>query len=168
MSGPWLVDPLTVRQFGDPVLRAQCAPVAAFDVALIEQAEAMIETCRSAGGVGLAAPQVGILNRLFVVLEPDAEPRVVVNPRIVAAGSELDSYDEGCLSLGSGWLRVPVLRPTWIDLVSQDLDGHEREERIGGFAARIFQHERDHLDGVLILDRTETDERRRALGELRD
>lgn len=156
-----------VRQFGDPALRSVCAPVSVFDDALAAQAEMMIRLCERTGGVGLAGPQAGIVSRIFVMLAPDQQPRAVVNPRIVAVGERSDSYQEGCLSLGWGEVRVPVIRPVRIDVVATDLDGVEHEERLTDFAARIFQHEADHLDGILILERTAAPERRRALAELR-
>lgn len=156
-----------VRQLGDPVLWQECAPVDAFDDALASQAERMIEICRASNGVGLAAPQVGIVNRMFVMLPPDEPAQVVVNPRVVVAGSESDSFDEGCLSIAAGRVWVPVIRPTSLYFVAQDLTGEEVEGRLDGFGARIFQHELDHLDGVTILHRATPAERRRALGRLR-
>lgn len=156
-----------VRQLGDPVLRAVCEPVARFDDALAAQAEQLLRICEQAGGVGLAAPQAGRLCRMFVMAAPDEEPLAIVNPRLVSRGSDQDWFDEGCLSLALGRVLVPVRRPTEICVVYADLGGAEREERLGGFTARIFQHELDHLDGVLIIDRTGERERRGALGLLR-
>lgn len=165
MSDPFRAD--EIRQFGDPVLRTRCPAVSDFGAALAAQAERMIRICERSHGVGLAAPQTGLLSRMFVMIVPDEQPRVLVNPRLITASGEEESFDEGCLSLAHGRVLVPVVRPAVVEVVASDLDGAEAEERLDGFHARIFQHELDHLDGVLTLDRAIPSERRRALGELR-
>ncbi len=155
-----------VRQFGDPVLRTPSAPIEVFDDALRDEAATMMDLMQSAHGVGLAAPQIGRLRRL-IVIDPfaDEPPVALVNPEITWFSDEQESYDEGCLSIGE--IVVPVTRPVGIRLTAQDLDGQQVTMEIDGFGARVIQHEVDHLDGILILDRTGPDERREALRQLR-
>jgi peptide deformylase len=119
-----------------------------------------------ARGVGLAATQVGVLQRLFVFQAgEDEEVRALVNPRIVASDGELEVEDEGCLSLQG--VRVPVERPSHVRIEAQDETGDEVRLELDGLGARVVQHELDHLDGVLILDRTDAESRKQALGVLR-
>lgn len=144
---------LEIRVVPDPVLRQKCAPVTVFDDALATLVADMLETMYAAPGVGLAAPQVGIEQRLAVVdasvgKEPDAV-HVLINPRIVDhGGTSLDS--EGCLSIPE--LTEKVRRPEWIHVTGHDLQGQPVEQRLEGFEARAFCHEIDHLDGVLFID----------------
>ncbi len=155
-----------VRQIGDPVLRTPSARIEAFDDALRDEAATMIELMHSARGVGLAAPQLGRLRRLIVIDPVEEEPPVaLVNPEITWFSEEVDSFDEGCLSIGE--IVVPVVRPVAIHVAAQDLTGNAITLEIEGFAARVVQHEVDHLDGILILDRTGADERKEALRQLR-
>jgi len=155
-----------IRQYPDPVLRMRAGEVEAFDGDLARLAERMASLMAGAHGVGLAATQVGVVRRLFVFQPEEAdEPTTVVNPRIVEHGSELASRDEGCLSLQG--VLVPVERPVTVTLEGQDLAGAPLRLALEGLDARCVQHELDHLDGVLILDRTTSEARREALARLR-
>jgi peptide deformylase len=156
-----------IRQIGDPVLRAPALTITEFDEALAEEAERMIAIMHDARGVGLAAPQVGSLRRLVVVMTgEDAAPSVLCNPEITWRSEELDYDYEGCLSIGE--ISVEVPRAVAVRVRAQDVNGDVIELEPEGFAARVVQHELDHLDGVLILDRTAPDQRREALRALRD
>lgn len=156
-----------VRQFGDPVLRTPAAPITMFDDVLRAEVEQMVSLMHEARGVGLAAPQVGRLRRLIVIDPSEDEPPVaLVNPTIVWRSDEEEIGHEGCLSIGE--ISVPVARATAIRLTAHDVDGAPLEIEAEHFAARVIQHEVDHLDGILILDRTTPDERKTALRELRE
>jgi peptide deformylase len=154
-----------IRQYGDPALRLKANEVAEFDDDLRRLVDRMIVLMHDAQGVGLAATQVGVLRRLFV-FEPDDEgPRAIVNPVVVDSGTETVSEDEGCLSLQG--VRVPVDRPTSIVLEGKDPNGEDVRLELDEYASRIVQHELDHLDGVLIIDRTDDEHRKQALATLR-
>ena len=153
-----------IRQYGDPVLRMRADDVSEFDDELEKLSERMIALMHDADGVGLAATQVGILRRIFVCTL-DGEDRVLVNPVITPLGDETDSDAEGCLSLGS--VRVPVERARQVKLEAQDVAGAPVALELEGHPARVVQHEVDHLDGKLMLDRTDAEARREALGKLR-
>ena len=155
-----------VRQWGDPVLRLHAHEVTAFDADLARLAERMVELMHDASGLGLAATQIGILRRLFVFqTKEDGEPITVVNPVIVESGSEQEPDEEGCLSLQG--VLVPVERPTTVTLEGRDVGGAPLRLELTGLGARVVQHEVDHLDGVLIIDRTDRESRRGALKALR-
>lgn len=143
-----------IRLLGDPVLRARAAPVESFDADLVALARAMLGAMYAAPGRGLAAPQVGVPLRLFVMdegwKEGAPDPRVFVNPEIAWASEEQATREEGCLSIPGRTFRVT--RPARVRLRWQGLDGAAREEAFAGFAAACVQHEADHLDGVLICD----------------
>jgi peptide deformylase len=159
---------LNVRQYPDPVLRMQTRDVVEFDAALKTLVERMILVMQGASGVGLAAPQVGVLQRVLVhQAEEDADPVALVNPRITSRSDETDVVEEGCLSLDAAGLTVDVERPTAITVEARTPEGAEVRIDVEGLAARVIQHEVDHLDGVLILDRTPADQRRSALAQLR-
>ena len=155
-----------IRQWGDPALRLRAHEVENFDDDLQRLVERMGELMHDARGVGLAATQVGVLQRLFV-FQPadDTEVRVVVNPVTAELTGDAETDDEGCLSLQG--VRVPVERQLKLVLEGKDQHGKEIRLELEGVAARIVQHELDHLDGVLILDRTDPESRRQALGVLR-
>jgi peptide deformylase len=153
-----------IRQYGDPVLRMRAEEVTDFDDELREVSERMITLMHDAEGVGLAATQVGILRRFFVCTL-DGEDRLFVNPVVTALGEDTESDAEGCLSLGS--VRVPVERLVRVRLAAQDVEGASVALELEGYPARVVQHEVDHLDGKLMLDRTDTEARREALGKLR-
>ena len=155
-----------IRQYGDPALRMRAQEVEQFDDDLRRLVDRMTSLMRDAHGVGLAATQVGILRRVFV-FQPDAEaePVAVVNPELVDAASEAETDDEGCLSLQG--VLVPVERSCRLTLRGKTPAGEDLELELEGLAARVVQHEVDHLDGVLMLDRTDRESRRQALGVLR-
>jgi peptide deformylase len=155
-----------IRQWGDPALRLRAHEVETFDDDLKRLVERMKVLMHDARGVGLAATQVGVLQRLFV-FQPgeDEEVRALVNPRIVESGGDAELEDEGCLSLQG--VHVPVERSTKVTIEAQDETGAEVRLELEGLGARVVQHELDHLDGVLILDRTDQESRSQALGVLR-
>jgi peptide deformylase len=126
----------------------------------------MIVTMHEAPGLGLAAPQVGVQKRFFVYdLQDGEEPKTLINPKIVESRGEW-AYEEGCLSVpGLAW---EIVRPKEIHLVGYDLDGNEVSIEADEILARLFQHELDHLDGVLLLDRLEKEQRKAAMRVLRD
>ena len=156
-----------IRQIGDPVLRAPALTVTAFDDALRDDVARMVAIMHDARGVGLAAPQVGSLRRLAVVMTGEDEPPIaLVNPEITWRSDEEEADFEGCLSIGE--ISVEVSRAVAIRVQAQDVDGNPIEIAPEGFLARVIQHELDHLDGVLILDRTAPEQRREALKALRD
>lgn len=155
-----------IRQWGDPVLRLRAHEVTSFDDDLARLVGRMVDLMFDASGVGLAATQIGILRRLFVFqTKDDEEPIAVVNPVIVESGGEPETDDEGCLSLQG--VLVPVERPTTVTLEGQDVTGAALRLELTGLGARVVQHELDHLDGVLIIDRTDRESRRGALKALR-
>ena len=153
-----------IRQYGDPVLRMRADDVSEFDDELEKVGERMIALMHDAEGVGLAATQVGILRRFFACTL-DGEDRVFVNPVVTPLGEDTESDAEGCLSLGS--VRVPVERARKVKLEAQDVAGAPVALELEGHPARVVQHEVDHLDGKLMLDRTDAEARREALGKLR-
>jgi peptide deformylase len=157
------VSELAIRTYGDPVLRTATTDVVDIDAALAALADQMIGTMRAAPGVGLAANQVGISKRLFVY-DAGAGPVTVINPRIVESDGEY-TYTEGCLSVpGYSW---DITRPDRVHLVGLDLDGNELSLEADEFEGRIFQHELDHLDGILLVERLDDDQRREARAMLR-
>jgi peptide deformylase len=153
-----------IRQYGDPVLRMRADEVTEFDDELRKVSERMTALMHDAEGVGLAATQVGILRRFFVCTL-DGEDRLFVNPVVTPIGDDTESDAEGCLSLGS--VRVPIDRFVKVKLEAQDVDGAPVALELEGYPARVVQHEVDHLDGKLMLDRTDAEARREALGKLR-
>jgi peptide deformylase len=153
-----------IRQYGDPVLRMRANEVEAFDDELERLTERMIGVMHDAEGVGLAATQVGILRRLFVFHDED-EDRVVVNPVLTVRDRETEVDEEGCLSLGP--IRMPVERALEVTLDGFDATGAPVHLELEGMSARVVQHELDHLDGKMIIDRTDPDSRREAMAQLR-
>ena len=155
-----------IRQYPDPVLRLRAREVEQYDDDLKRLAERMVKLMQDANGVGLAANQVGIVRRVFV-FQPDAdsEPVAIVNPVIVERGGEAVSDEEGCLSMQG--VQVPVERASTVRLEGHDPEGGEISFELTELGARVAQHELDHLDGVLILDRTTDEARSEALGILR-
>jgi len=155
-----------IRQYPDPVLRLRARDVEAFDADLLRLAERMTGLMRDANGVGLAATQIGVLRRVFVFQAgEDEEPTALVNPEITARSSDADVADEGCLSLQG--VLVPVERCVSLTLAASDVHGEPLRLELEGLPARIVQHEVDHLEGVLILQRTDGESRREALARLR-
>ena len=156
-----------IRQYPDPVLRMQAREVESFDDDLQRLVERMTRLMMEANGVGLAATQVGVLRRVFVFQRGDEEPEQValINPRIVARSDEAGTADEGCLSLQG--VTVPVERSVAVTLEASDPAGVPLRLALEEAEARVAQHELDHLDGILILDRTTEEGRRTALATLR-
>jgi len=157
-----------IRQYPDPALRIRAGEVDEVDETVADLVERMTKLMQEARGVGLAAPQVGVLRRVLVYQTDDEEPvRALVNPRLTASSEEEETLDEGCLSLGAASVVVPVSRPATITVEATTPEGEAVTVEAEGLEARVIQHELDHLDGVLILDRTSQDERRGALAQLR-
>jgi peptide deformylase len=156
-----------VRMWGDPVLRSVARPVERFDAELRAQADRMAHLMDDALGAGLAANQVGSLSRLLVYrAAQDAPLRVLVNPEIEWAAADVEPFSEGCLSLPGVW--VEVVRPVRVRVSARDDAGRPLTIDAEGREASIVQHEIDHLDGVLVLDRLEPDARRAAVRKLRE
>jgi len=154
-----------IRQWGDPTLRQVAREVRRADEILRRQVARMRERLVAADGAGLAATQVGMLRRLFVFrIDAESDVEVLVNPRVVAASAERATFQEACLSFNS--VVVAVERPAAVRVVGADLHGRERELDADGFGASLLQHEIDHLDGILTLDRAAAPERRRAITAL--
>jgi peptide deformylase len=157
-----------IRQYPDPVLRMRANEVDDAGEAVPELIERMTRLMQEARGVGLAAPQVGVLRRVLVYQTSDEDPVVaLVNPRLTGTSEEEETLDEGCLSLGAASVIVPVARPATVTVEATTPDGEPVTIEAEGLEARVIQHELDHLDGVLIIDRTGLAERRAALGQLR-
>jgi peptide deformylase len=152
-----------IRVFGDPVLRRPTAPVVEVDDGLRQLVDAMLETMYLAQGVGLAATQVGVQRRLFVYDAGDG-PGVVLNPQLSDYRGEW-TYNEGCLSVPN--LHWPIVRAKQVHLSGTDLSGKELSIDADELLARVFQHEVDHLDGVLLIQRLAPDQRREAMKVLR-
>jgi peptide deformylase len=156
-----------VRQWGDPVLTTRARPVEAFDDGLREEVHRMGALMNDALGIGLAATQVGILHRVLVYrVEPDSPVQSLINPELEWSGKEKEFAEEGCLSLQG--VLVEVERPVHVRVKAQDTHGDEVVVEASGLEARVIQHEMDHLDGVLILDRTSRDQRKAAVRGLRE
>ena len=156
-----------VRKFGDPVLKSRAAVVESFDDGLRAEIERMGLLMDDAVGVGLAANQVGLLRRFFVYRVSDEGPlQVLVNPVIEWSSDDEETFEEGCLSLPQ--VVVEVTRPAQIRVTAQGAHGESIELEADGLEARVIQHELDHLDGVLIIDRTTRGQRREAMRSLRE
>ena len=155
-----------IRQYPDAVLRMRAREVEQFDDDLARLAEKMVQLMHDARGVGLAATQVGVLRRLFVFQPDDDEDAfAVVNPEITARSSQTETMDEGCLSLQG--VLVPVERAVRVTLEGSDVSGRPLRFDLEDMGARVVQHELDHLDGVLMLERTDDESRKDALATLR-
>jgi peptide deformylase len=155
-----------IRQYPDPVLRMQAREVESYDEDLARLIERLEHLLRDANGLGLAATQVGVLRRVFLFLpDPEQEAVPLVNPRLAQSSDERATDDEGCLSLQG--VVIPVERHERVTIEATDPEGNEVKLELEGLPARIAQHELDHLDGVLIIDRTTPEARREALALLR-
>ena len=154
-----------IRVIGDPVLRERAREVTTFDRSLRKLAKRMIRIMHDAPGIGLAAPQVGVVDRL-IVYDVDDDPRVLVNPELSEFSGEREESDEGCLSVPG--VAMPVERPISVRVKGQDETGAAVDYVAEGLEARVIQHEVDHLDGVLIVDRTTREARAAALRALRE
>jgi peptide deformylase len=154
-----------IRQYGDPVLRMRARDVSSFDQDLRRLVVRMRQLMHDARGVGLAATQVGILQRVFVFQKEEDEVLAVVNPVISERSGETETDDEGCLSLQG--VTVPVERNLRVTVEGTDPEGKDLQIELEGHPARVVQHEIDHLDGTLIIDRTTDEARKEALATLR-
>ncbi len=156
-----------VRTFGDPVLRSQARPVEVFDQRLLDEVARMGAIMHDSLGIGLAATQVGVLHRVLVYrVEHDSPVNALVNPVLEWSGRDKEVLEEGCLSLPG--VNVDVERPVYVRISAQDPTGAPILVEASGLEARVIQHEMDHLDGVLILDRTSRDQRKEAMRALRE
>jgi len=156
-----------VRQYGDPVLRSKARPVEVFDDELRAEVARMGGLMNDSLGIGLAATQVGVLHRLLVYrVEQDAPVNALVNPVIEFSSDDEEWAEEGCLSLPA--VHVEVERPIFVRVRAKDEHGDDVVVEASGLEARVIQHEVDHLDGVLILDRTPKDQRKEAMRALRE
>jgi peptide deformylase len=156
-----------VRKYGDPVLRSRALEINRFDQSLLDEVKRMGRLMHDAYGIGLAATQVGVMHRLLVYrTELEGAVAALVNPELEWASKEKETSEEGCLSLpGVG---VEVERPIHVRVRAQDEHGQRILVEASGLEARVIQHEMDHLDGVLILDRTSRDQRKQAMRTLRE
>jgi peptide deformylase len=154
-----------MRLFGDPILKSKAQTVSTFDADLKRLADDMFETMRAAPGVGLAAPQIGLSKRFFV-FDDGVTSGAFANPEIVWFSEETQEAEEGCLSIPGIYL--PVVRALKVRVTAQSLDGESVELEGEELLARIFQHEIDHTDGVLFIDRLTTERRREAMKLIRD
>ena len=156
-----------VRQYGDPVLRSKARPVEVFDDELRAEVARMGALMNDSLGIGLASTQVGVLHRLLVYrVEQDAPVNALVNPVIEFASDDEEWAEEGCLSLPA--VHVEVERPIFVRVHAKDEHGDDVVVEASGLEARVIQHEVDHLDGVLILDRTPKDQRKEAMRAMRE
>ena len=156
-----------VRTFGDPVLKSRASDVTEFGPHLEEEAERMFGLMHDALGIGLAATQLGVMRRMLVFQAgPDAQPRAILNPVVEWLSDDVVTAEEGCLSLPG--VTVEVERPLYARVRAQGIEGESLLIEASGLEARVLQHEIDHLDGILILDRTPRDQRRAAMRALRN
>jgi len=156
-----------VRKFGDPVLRSKARPIEVFDDALRDEISGMAALMHDSMGIGLAATQIGTLHRVLVYrVEHNSPINALINPELEWSGKEKEWMEEGCLSLPG--VHVDVERPVDVRVRAQDPRGKPIVIEASGLEARVIQHEMDHLDGVLILDRTPRDQRKEAMRVLRE
>lgn len=156
-----------IRIIGDPVLREVATDVTDIDGTLVKVAEGMVDAMYDNDGLAVAAPQVGVRKRVVVYhLPDDPEPLTIVNPRIVEFGDDEWHYSEGCLSIPG--LYYDIVRPKTIHVTGLDLDGNELSIEADELAARMFQHEVDHLDGVLMTERLDDDQKVEAKKAVRE
>ncbi len=156
--------PYSIRVIGDPVLKQRAKEVTDIDGKLVRLVDDMFTTMYDAPGVGLAAPQIGVQKRLFVY-DHDGDEGVLINPEITESDGEWD-YNEGCLSIPGVYFEI--FRPRRVLITGRDLDGNEVELEVTDFEARVFQHELDHLDGVLMTERITDEQRKQAKKAIRE
>jgi len=163
---------MRIIKHGNPILRMKAAPVDISKDGIHELIDQMVVTMQDEGGIGLAAPQIGVSRSLFVIdmslIEDGGTPTAIINPRITASQGE-STFEEGCLSIPD--IREEVIRPEMIRVEYQDIDGKSYDREINGLEARVFQHEIDHINGVLFIDRIGTIRRkllRKQLKEIKD
>ncbi len=152
---------LDIYTLGEEVLGEKCQPITKFDSGLRVLVDAMFETMSEADGVGLAAPQVGVSSRLFVINIQGVEKRAYINPQIIETSIETDTAEEGCLSIPGVW--HDVQRPARVTVQAQDIEGKVFTVKAEGLLARAIQHENDHLNGVLFIDRLSDEEREKMV-----
>jgi peptide deformylase len=156
-----------VRKHGDPVLRSRAREVETFDARLVEEVRRMGQIMHDAYGIGLAATQLGVMHRVLVYrVEAEAPVAALVNPVLEWSSDAMEPMEEGCLSLPG--VHVEVERPVHVRVRAHDEHGERLLVEASGLEARVIQHEMDHLDGTLILDRTSREERKRAMRALRE
>ena len=156
-----------VRKYGDPVLKSRALEIDRFDDALRDEVRRMGQLMHDSLGIGLAATQVGVMHRVLVYrVEPEAAIAALVNPVLEWASDEKEGMEEGCLSLPG--VLVGVDRPIHVRVTARDETGEPILVEASGLEARVIQHEMDHLDGVLILDRTSREQRKQAMRALRE
>ncbi|HWJ98927.1 MAG TPA: peptide deformylase, partial [Acidimicrobiales bacterium] len=158
--------PYEIRVIGDPVLKQKAVDVTDIDGKLVRLVDDMVDTMYAAVGLGVAAPQVGVQKRLFVWDLQDGDgPKSIINPEIIESDGEW-VYEEGCLSVpGLSW---DIVRPNRVHVVGRDLDGNEVSIEASELEGRMFQHELDHLNGVLLIERLDEDQARAAKRQVRD
>jgi peptide deformylase len=156
---------LRIRIFGDPVLRQQANLVESFDDRLHRLSQDMFDTMRDASGVGLAAPQVGVLKRMFTYAVTEDDHGTILNPVLIDSSQEVEEDDEGCLSFPG--LFYPVERPLHVEVRYQDVDGEEHTRQLSSFDARVWLHEMDHLAGVMFIDHLARHDKREAMKLMR-
>lgn len=156
--------PYSIRVIGDPVLKQRAKEVTDIDGKLVRLVDDMFTTMYDAPGVGLAAPQIGVQKRLFVY-DHDGEEGVLINPEITESDGEWD-YNEGCLSIPGVYFEI--FRPRQVLITGRDLDGNEVSLEVSDFEARVFQHELDHLDGILMTERITDEQRKQAKKAIRE
>lgn len=152
---------LDICKIGDEILKEKCDKVTKFDNALVMLVDAMYDTLAEADGVGLAGPQVGVNQRLFVVWLSDGTKKAFINPEILETSVETCPYEEGCLSIPGVYHNV--IRPSKVKVFAQDEKGHAFTLDASGLLARVIQHENDHLDGKLFIDRLSEEDREKVL-----
>ncbi|MDR0689580.1 MAG: peptide deformylase [Spirochaetaceae bacterium] len=155
---------MNIITLGHELLRLKAEPVKIFDAALVKTAETMIDALHDGKGVGLAGPQVGLLQRIFVVHIEGDVPRVFVNPSIIETSQETVKYEEGCLSIPGVW--AEVIRPRTVKVQAWNEQGRPFTLETEGILARVILHEYDHLEGVLFIDRLSEPKRNRVLAKL--
>ncbi len=151
---------LPIRTFGDPVLKERCQEVTEITPDIKHLVQDLVDSLPQPGGAGLSANQIGVVKRIFIY-EYEGEIEACINPRIISTSEETEEDVEGCLSIPGAVM--PVARHTALELEYVDLDGETRTVQAEGWIARVFQHEIDHLDGKLILERTDRESRVEAL-----
>lgn len=154
---------LSIVVLGNDVLKTKAEPVADINEEVVAFSAAMVEAMKEGRGIGLAAPQVGSLRRMFVTLIDGDKPRVFINPEIVATGEELADYEEGCLSVPGVW--ADVKRPVTISVQAWNERGRPFRVDADGLLARVIQHEYDHLNGILFIDRLSELKRKRLVAQ---
>ena len=152
---------LEILTLGSDVLRKKCATIAVFDEKLEDLVVAMIDSMHVGDGIGLAGPQIGVEKRIFVCHVPDDDPRIFINPEIIATSQEIDPYEEGCLSIPGVYSEV--MRPRAVTVQAWTLQGRPFKLEAEGLLARVIQHEIDHLKGILFIDHLAEKKRLRIL-----